>query len=113
MLHTFSTLPAGLVALRSTTAPPGAPLPPRSDMPAAAPTAAHAPSDIAELKHLKVAELAKMARDLNIEAAGAMKKQDLIFAILQAQAKTAEEAKEEMEVGGEGTLEVLPDGFGF
>ena len=82
-------------------------------MPAAAPTATHAPSDIAELKHLKVAELARLARDLNIEAAGAMKKQDLIFAILQAQSKAAEEAKEEMEVGGEGTLEVLPDGFGF
>ena len=82
-------------------------------MPAAAPTATHAPSDIAELKHLKVAELAKLARDLNIEAAGAMKKQDLIFAILQAQSKVAEEKKEEMEVGGEGTLEVLPDGFGF
>src|SRR5512142_891412 len=83
-------------------------------MPAAAPTAAspQAPS-LTDLKHMKVAELATMAHDLKIEAAGAMKKQDLIFAILQAQSKAAEEKKEEMEVGGEGTLEVLPDGFGF
>jgi transcription termination factor Rho len=82
-------------------------------MPAAAPTSAPAPSSLTELKHMKVAELARMARTLEIEAAGAMKKQDLIFAILQAQSKQAEEKKEEMEVGGEGTLEVLPDGFGF
>ena len=46
-------------------------------MPPAAPTATHVPSDINELKHKKVAELAKLARDLDIEAAGAMRKQDL------------------------------------
>ena len=83
-------------------------------MPAAAQhTAASPPSSLTDLKHMKVAELAKLARSLEIEAAGAMKKQDLIFAILQAQSKAAEEKKEEMEVGGEGTLEVLPDGFGL
>jgi transcription termination factor Rho len=82
-------------------------------MPAAAPTAASQASSLTDLKHMKVAELAKLARGLDNEAAGAMKKQDLIFAILQAQSKAAEEKKEDMEVGGEGTLEVLPDGFGF
>ena len=83
-------------------------------MPAAAPAPASAPpANLTDLKHRKVAELASLARDLGVEAAGAMKKQDLIFAILQAQSKAAEEAKEEMEVAGEGTLEVLPDGFGF
>ncbi|HEY6100863.1 MAG TPA: Rho termination factor N-terminal domain-containing protein, partial [Anaeromyxobacter sp.] len=83
-------------------------------MPAAAPASSASPaSSLTDLKHMKVAELAKMAHDLEIEAAGAMKKQDLIFAILQAQSKAAEEKKEDMEVGGEGTLEVLPDGFGF
>jgi transcription termination factor Rho len=66
-------------------------------MPAAAPTAAApAPSSLTDLKHMKVAELAKLARELDVEAAGAMKKQDLIFAILQAQSKAAEEKKEEM-----------------
>src|SRR5512136_172609 len=80
----------------------------------ASPSAPSAPtSSLTELKHRKVAELAALARDLGIEAAGAMKKQDLIFAILQAESKKAEEKKEEMEVASEGTIEVLPDGFGF
>jgi transcription termination factor Rho len=76
---------------------------------AAAPAAASIP----DLKHMKVAELATMARQLDVEGAGSLKKQDLIFAILTARSKVADEKKEEMEVGGEGTLEVLPDGFGF
>ena len=79
----------------------------------AAPSAPSAASSLTELKHRKVAELAALARDLGIEAAGAMKKQDLIFAILQAESRKAEEKKEEMEVASEGTIEVLPDGFGF
>jgi transcription termination factor Rho len=80
----------------------------------ASPSAPSAPtSSLTELKHRKVAELAGLARDLGIEAAGAMKKQDLIFAILQAESRKAEEKKEEMEVASEGTIEVLPDGFGF
>jgi transcription termination factor Rho len=70
-------------------------------------------SSLTELQHRKVAELALLARDLGIEAAGAMKKQDLIFAILQAESRKAEEKEEEMEVASEGTIEVLPDGFGF
>jgi transcription termination factor Rho len=78
------------------------------------PSAPPAPtSSLTELKHRKVSELAALARDLGIEAAGAMKKQDLIFAILQAESRKAEEKEEEMEVASEGTIEVLPDGFGF
>ena len=72
-----------------------------------------ASASIPDLKHMKVAELAALARELHVEGAGSLKKQDLIFAILTARSKAAEEKKEEMEVGGEGTLEVLPDGFGF
>jgi transcription termination factor Rho len=80
----------------------------------ASPAAPPAPtSSLTDLKHRKVAELASLARDLGIEAAGAMKKQDLIFAILQAESRKADEKKEEMEVASEGTIEVLPDGFGF
>ena len=82
-------------------------------MPAPAAPPAPATSSLTELKHRKVADLAALARSLDIEAAGAMKKQDLIFAILQAQSRQAEEKKEDMEVAGEGTIEVLPDGFGF
>ena len=80
--------------------------------PSAPPTPAP-PQSLTDLKHRKVAELAQLARELGIEAAGAMKKQDLIFAILQAESRKAEEKKEEMEVASEGTIEVLPDGFGF
>jgi transcription termination factor Rho len=72
-----------------------------------------ATASIPDLKHLKVAELAALARELHVEGAASMKKQDLVFAILTARSRVAEEKKEEMEVGGEGTLEVLPDGFGF
>ncbi len=80
------------------------------DSPAATPAPT---SSLTDLKHRKVAELAALARDLGIEAAGAMKKQDLIFAILQAESRKADEKEEEMEVASEGTIEVLPDGFGF
>ncbi|MBK9516572.1 MAG: transcription termination factor Rho [Anaeromyxobacter sp.] len=79
----------------------------------AAPAPVVATASITDLKHKKVAELTELARELKLEGAGALKKQDLIFAILQAQSRAAEEKKEEMEVAGEGTLEVLPDGFGF
>ncbi len=77
------------------------------------PDAAPPSASIPDLKHLKVAELAALARELDVEGASSLKKQDLIFAILTARSKVAEARKEEMEVGGEGTLEVLPDGFGF
>ncbi len=80
-------------------------------MPAA--PAAAASQSLTDLKHMKVAQLSVLADALHIEASGALKKQDLIFAILQAQSKAAEEKKEELEVGSEGTIEVLPDGFGF
>jgi transcription termination factor Rho len=59
-----------------------------------------------KLKEMKIMQLAKLARELNIEAPGALRKQDLIFHILQAQ-------KSEAPIGADGVLEVLPDGFGF
>ncbi len=62
---------------------------------------------ISELKEKTIEELTKKARELEVEGASGLKKQDLIFAILQAQAlKTG-------NVFGEGVLEILPDGFGF
>lgn len=62
---------------------------------------------ISELKEKTIDELMKIAKDLNVEGATGMKKQDLIFAVLQAQVEKAG------NVFGSGVLEILPDGFGF
>jgi transcription termination factor Rho len=59
------------------------------------------------LKDMKMAELTKLARDMDIQGASALKKQDLMFKILQAQ------AEREGLMFGEGTLEILSEGFGF
>jgi transcription termination factor Rho len=63
--------------------------------------------NIKELKQKKISELAKIARELNVEGASGMRKQELIFAILQAQ------TEKNGLIFGEGVLEILPDGFGF
>ena len=63
--------------------------------------------DIAKLKRLTILELNKLAKDLNVNGVSGLKKQDLIFKVLQAQ------AEREGNMFGEGVLEILPDGFGF
>lgn len=63
--------------------------------------------DIAKLKKMTIQELTKAARELSINSISGLKKQDLIFKILQAQ------AEKEGYMFGEGILEILPDGFGF
>ncbi|MDL1962830.1 MAG: transcription termination factor Rho [Deltaproteobacteria bacterium] len=62
---------------------------------------------IVELKDKKISELTEMAKKINIDGAAGMRKQDLIFALLQAQ------IEKNGLIFGEGTLEILPDGFGF
>jgi transcription termination factor Rho len=62
--------------------------------------------NLTQLKSMKIMDLARLARELNIEAPGALRKQDLIFHILMAQ-------RSEEPIDAEGVLEVLPDGFGF
>jgi transcription termination factor Rho len=62
---------------------------------------------LSDLKNLHVTELVEMANTNEIENANRLRKQDLIFALLKNQAKKGE------SIYGEGTLEVLPDGFGF
>jgi transcription termination factor Rho len=62
---------------------------------------------ISELKEKTVEELTEVARELRVEGASGMRKQDLIFAILQAQTEKIG------YVFSEGVLEILPDGFGF
>jgi transcription termination factor Rho len=62
---------------------------------------------LSELKNLHVSELLETATTNGIDGANRMRKQDLIFAMLKNQAKKGE------SIFGDGTLEVLPDGFGF
>ena len=62
---------------------------------------------LSELKTLPVTELVDMAITNEIENANRMRKQDLIFALLKNRAKKGD------SIFGNGTLEVLPDGFGF
>jgi transcription termination factor Rho len=69
--------------------------------------AAHNEMNLVELKARNIRELLGMAKGLNIEGASSMRKQELIFAILQAQAEMSG------LIYGEGVLEILPDGFGF
>ncbi len=63
--------------------------------------------NIVELKDKKISELTDMAKTFNIDGATGMRRQDLVFALLQAQ------IEKDGLIFGEGTLEILPDGFGF
>jgi len=63
--------------------------------------------NLKELKSKKINELMEVAKERNIEGARGMRKQDLIFALLQS------EIESNGMIYGEGVLEILPDGFGF
>ncbi len=63
--------------------------------------------NLKELKEKKINELTSLAKKYHIEGASSMRKQDLIFALLQAQ------VDKNGVIYGEGVLETLPDGFGF
>jgi transcription termination factor Rho len=63
--------------------------------------------NLKELKNLRIGELNRMARELGIEGSLNMRKQELIFALLQAHSEKGG------VIYGEGVLETLPDGFGF
>ncbi|HUU71892.1 MAG TPA: transcription termination factor Rho [Burkholderiales bacterium] len=62
---------------------------------------------LSDLKNLHVTELVEMAISNEVENANRLRKQDLIFALLKNRAKKGD------SIFGSGTLEVLPDGFGF
>src|SRR6476646_5050865 len=72
------------------------------DRPEGAPT-----MDIAQLKEMNISALTQVAKDLNIQGASGMRKQELIFKILQAQTEKSG------FIFSEGVLETLPAGFGF
>ncbi len=63
--------------------------------------------NIVEIKRKPINELTVLAKELNVPGASGMRRQDLIFAILQTQ------AEKNGAIHGEGVLETLPDGFGF
>ncbi|MBH25026.1 MAG: transcription termination factor Rho [Myxococcales bacterium] len=63
--------------------------------------------NLKELKDKKISELTQLAKELGVEGASGMRKQELIFAVLQAQ------SDKDGAIYGEGVLETLPDGFGF
>ena len=63
--------------------------------------------DIAQLKDMNIAALTQVAKDMEIQGASGMRKQELIFKILQAQTEKSG------FIFSEGVLETLPDGFGF
>ena len=63
--------------------------------------------NIVNLKEMKISELNKLAKELNVNGLSGIRKQDLIFKILQAQ------AEKDGLMFGEGVLEILSEGFGF
>ena len=63
--------------------------------------------DLAELKEMSTTKLTQVAKQLDVPGATGMRKQELIFKILQAQ------TEKNGLIFSEGVLETLPDGFGF
>jgi transcription termination factor Rho len=104
---------AGAPTPEGSAAPPagqGAPPAANGAAPAAAPAAPvpQRPSlNIAAMKDMGIQALTQIGKDLNVEGATGMRKQDLIFQILKAQ------TEQSGFIFSEGVLELLPDGFGF
>ncbi len=65
------------------------------------------PMHLSDLKSKHVSELLDIALELDVDNASRLRKQELMFAILKKRAKAGE------QIFGDGTLEILPDGFGF
>ncbi|MBP1711426.1 MAG: transcription termination factor rho [Deltaproteobacteria bacterium] len=63
--------------------------------------------NIEDIKRLPISELNNLAKEIEVPGASGMRRQDLIFAILQTQ------AEQNGVISGSGVLEILPDGFGF
>ena len=63
--------------------------------------------NLTELKQKPASEVVQIAQQMNIEGIARSRKQDVIFSILKAHAKSGE------DIFGDGVLEILQDGFGF
>ena len=96
------TAPAGLKP-----APPREQLPDEEEAEARKSARDGSTLNLAELKDLSIQKLNQVAKDLGVTGAGGLRKQDLIFKILQVQAEKSG------LIFAEGVLECLPDGFGF
>jgi transcription termination factor Rho len=93
--------------MASTPSGKGVPSPIPPDQPSDAASGKATSLNITDLKDLSIQKLTQIAKDLNVGGAGGMRKQDLIFQILKAQ------AEQSGLIFSEGVLETLPDGFGF
>jgi transcription termination factor Rho len=104
-------VPAAPTVPTATVPPPPPVAPPAPAVAPAAPAATEVRErerlDLADLKELGIQRLAQIAKALEIPGAALMKKQELVFQILKAQ------AEKEGLIFSEGVLEILPDGFGF
>src|SRR5687767_685685 len=99
--------PRGAGRAQGKTKEPAEP-PPQPETPPASSAAAERPRlNINDLKEMNIQKLTQVGKDLNVAGASGMRKQDLIFQILKAQ------AEQSGFIFSEGVLEVLPDGFGF
>ena len=63
--------------------------------------------DLAELKDMSISEITHVAKEMGVEGASGMRKQELIFKVLAAQTEKSG------LIFSQGVLETLPDGFGF
>jgi transcription termination factor Rho len=78
-----------------------------SDQPAAVKPAQPPPIELATLKDMSVADLTRIAKDLDVPGATGLRRQELIFQILRARTERSG------LIFSEGVLETLPDGYGF
>jgi len=69
--------------------------------------------NVKELTTKKISELMPIAKEYNIEGASGMRKQDLIYALLQAETEKNQTTEKNGLITGEGVLEILPDQYGF
>ena len=101
--------PPAAVPAEPVPAEPATPEAPAAAMapPAPAPAPDRNRLDLADLKEMGIPKLSQVAKSLEIPGAATMKKQELVFQILRAQ------AEKEGLIFSEGVLEILPDGFGF
>jgi len=99
--------PSGEVPPPEAAPPPAAPASQPGEVPPSTTPSERGRLDLAALKEMGITKLAQVAKSLEIPGAATMKKQELVFQILRAQ------AEKEGLIFSEGVLEILPDGFGF
>ena len=63
--------------------------------------------EIGELKKMKISELTQLAQDMDVPGYSGLRKQELIFRILETQ------TQKDGNIFSDGVLEILPDGYGF